>query len=102
MFDRQPVFDSLANLRGGNAKRKTRQRSPAKRRWKGGRGLPGPWNGHELGEARQFARLTPFRQLWHIVCADQIKQLGLGKATRVVTNRFDRIGNAASFDLLLI
>src|SRR5439155_13335563 len=101
-INRQPRLYPCANLRRRNAERKTREPPSAKRRRKRYGRLARTRNGDELGEPRQFRGLAPFGQSRYVVGADEVEQFRLWMAPRVITQRVNRVGYAASFDFLVV
>ncbi len=101
MVNGQTGFHSSANLRGGNAQRKTREGPPAE--WGGERTfrLPRPWYDYEFQQPRQFAGLPPLGQQRHMIRADQIKKLRVGKTAEVIPHGFYGVGDSTAPGFLL-
>ncbi len=96
--DREPMPDPVSNLGCGDRHGKALQGFAVKTFRKGRFWLAGTRDHQEFQQARKVRRRTPFWQKWHVIRPDDIVQFGPREQARVMTDRIDRVRNAASFE----
>ena len=100
--NRRPGLDPLADLGRGNAQGKSGQSpAPKRRRQRRGR-LARPGKNDEFDEPRQFIRVAPLGQEWHVVRAVVLSHRRAGKTLRVTANGVDGVGHTPAFDFLVV